>query len=226
MRPANKCLKTRFDLLCKNFSRQHNTNTPAHSPKFLTEPLTLQMVQPLLTSAMLLPYFRMPLSRKKYLWREKNGDEWRKGGFCATSLTVGLRRCSSFLRVTSLSVESLSSSFFTRPDSLPAHWPDISSDRSILNVCRTINQSDRWLMHRSGDHPDIWAATLHWKLFRPHIDRWGPACDSSAGAGGEAHSIRLIDRRGTSADFRTPRNLEVEDAKETSGLFVLSEIRS
>lgn len=101
---------------------------------------------------------------------------------------------------------------------LPAHRPDISTDRSILNVCRTINQSGRWLMHPSGDHPDMWAASSHWKLFRPsvetRIDPWGPAHESSAGAGGEAHSIRLIDGRGTSADFRAVRNLEVEDARK------------
>lgn len=50
----------------------------------------------ILTSAMLLPYFRMPLSRKKYLWR---GVGWggvrpvteMKEGSSATSLTASLR---------------------------------------------------------------------------------------------------------------------------------------
>lgn len=76
---GSECLKVKIDLSGK-YSQQHNTNiTRLKVPSVcLTGPRALYI----LTSAMLLPYFRMPLSRKKYLWREQGRQvgEWNNVG--------------------------------------------------------------------------------------------------------------------------------------------------
>lgn len=76
---GSECLKVKIDL-SGEYSQQHNTNiTRLKVPSVC---LTGPRAPYTLTSAMLLPYFRMPLSRKKYLWREQGRQvgEWNNVG--------------------------------------------------------------------------------------------------------------------------------------------------
>lgn len=80
------------------YSRQYNTSITRHEVPFVIfcfwqdHTISGQQVF-ILTSAMHLPYFRMPLSRKKYLCRAK-GTQWAEEKhplLCATSLTARLK---------------------------------------------------------------------------------------------------------------------------------------
>lgn len=122
-----------------------------------------------LTSALHLPYFRMPLSRKKYLCREKGG-RWaneKRPGWYATSLTASLKSVITLLwlcdhdrvRLLLMYVVNVSAVRCLSSQALVLHLVCLyhsSSHSAAIFLPHSLHKCDSWCSYCTSPEPDCW----------------------------------------------------------------------